>query len=233
MRFNKREKISIAINIVLFLVVIFLIYKGGYIHKLISKKEPYFNTQYEQRVTTFDAYETKQADIVFIGDSLTQRCDFRELLGNENIVTRGIDADTTRGVLERLDGIINLKPKKVFLLIGVNDISLGFTENESVKNYKEIISRLKNELEEVQIYTISLLPVSRNFRDYKENEFNKQINKYNENLKDIAIDTECIYIDANSKMLDGEYLKDSFTVDGIHLKGDGYKVLKEELIPYI
>src|SRR5271165_596600 len=73
----------------------------------------------------FALSKIQSAPIVMLGDSLTEGGPWRELTGCLYLVNRGIGGDTSGGVLARLDEIIALKPRAVFLMIGVNDISLG------------------------------------------------------------------------------------------------------------
>lgn len=227
---NKKILLLCIINAILFVMVTILVIKGGYISKIFNKAE-FVNNQYEARVTTFNAYETKDVDTVFIGDSITQRCDFGELFGDSNIVSRGIDSDTTEGMLKRIDDIINIKPEKVFILAGVNDISLEFETETTLNNYKSIINKLKEN--NIEVYCLSVLPVTQSFREYKNNEFNKAINSLNKEIEKLSGQLNLMYIDLNSKLLNGEYLNDEYSIDGIHLNGVGYKVIKENLKEFV
>ena len=62
---------------------------------------------------------------LFLGDSLTEYGNWRELFPGLDIKNRGIAGDTTDGVLHRLDGITALSPDKIFLMIGINDLLMG------------------------------------------------------------------------------------------------------------
>src|SRR5829696_483482 len=65
------------------------------------------------------------AEIVMLGDSLTDWGNWNELLPGLSLINRGIAGDTSAGVITRLGEIIQRKPNVVALMIGVNDILQG------------------------------------------------------------------------------------------------------------
>ena len=58
------------------------------------------------------------SDIVFLGNSITDGCEWAELFENRHVKNRGISGDRSGWLLERLDSIIAAHPKKLFLMIG-------------------------------------------------------------------------------------------------------------------
>jgi lysophospholipase L1-like esterase len=59
---------------------------------------------------------------VFFGNSITEFGDWKRLLKDSGVVNRGIAADNTFGMLERLPEVIALKPKALYIEAGINDI---------------------------------------------------------------------------------------------------------------
>ena len=59
-----------------------------------------------------------------------------------NVINRGISGDNSYGVFHRLDAVLALKPKKIFLLIGVNDIKRGTPLDIIANNYERIIQKV-------------------------------------------------------------------------------------------
>ena len=57
---------------------------------------------YEFKVQLYESYPKSKNDIVFLGNSITDRVDWNELLGKSNVRNRGISGDITFGVLQRL-----------------------------------------------------------------------------------------------------------------------------------
>jgi len=68
---------------------------------------------YLQRVSFFAAHPLQPGDIAFLGDSLTAGGNWDELFPGLPIRNRGINADTTVGALQRLDGITRGQPKAI------------------------------------------------------------------------------------------------------------------------
>ena len=90
----------------------------------LSAQEVYqYNQFYYQRATLFEKLPIDSDDIVFLGNSITNGCEWHELFNNPNIKNRGISSDVSMGVYDRLDPIIKGKPAKIFLMIGINDIA--------------------------------------------------------------------------------------------------------------
>ena len=94
------------------------------------QNDPY----YKHKVSQFEMLKDKnEAKIMMLGDSITDEGEWSELWG-EVVQNRGISGDTTSGVLDRLS-TVSPSIKQVFIMIGVNDIMRGKSENEVFENY--------------------------------------------------------------------------------------------------
>jgi hypothetical protein len=93
-----------------------------------------FTTYYHQRVSMFKKLPMTQGDIIFLGNSITEGGSWGELFGDEKVKNRGISGDFTVGVMQRMDEIVQRKPSKVFLMIGINDLSRNISPDSIVKN---------------------------------------------------------------------------------------------------
>jgi lysophospholipase L1-like esterase len=178
------------------------------------------------KVEMFRSFPNAATDIIFLGNSITAGTDFSELLGKPNLRNRGISGDITFGVLERLDEITEGKPAKVFILIGINDISRNIPDSVIVRNYAAMIRRIKKESPKTKIYFHTLMPVNNEFTQFK-NHYNKDehILFVNKQLKSLAARERITLIDLYPHFLDGDgKLDKKFTVDGLHLNAAGYKV---------
>lgn len=78
-----------------------------------------------QKRSLFEQLPIRGNDIVFLGNSITDGCEWAELFNNRHIKNRGISADRSGWLLDRLDPIVNGHPKKLFLMIGTNDLAAG------------------------------------------------------------------------------------------------------------
>ena len=70
-------------------------------------------TFYDQRATLFEVLPMDSTNIVFLGNSITNGCEWHELFNNPRIVNRGISGDIAMGIVDRLDPLIKGKPAKV------------------------------------------------------------------------------------------------------------------------
>lgn len=178
------------------------------------------------KVDLFRSYPNAAKDIIFLGNSITAGVDWVELLGNPVVRNRGISGDITFGVLERLHEVTEGAPAKVFILIGINDISRNIPDSVIVDNYRRLIQRIKRESPKTKIYFQTLMPVNNTFTQFK-NHYNKDehILFVNESLKALAAAEKITLIDLYPHFLDSEKKLDKkYTIDGLHLNAEGYKV---------
>jgi len=190
---------------------------------------------YSVQVKQFRTYPNSKNDIIFLGNSITARAQWNELLQLPMAKNRGISGDTTFGILERLDEITEGQPSKIFLLIGINDISRNFPDDQILKNYREIISRIQDESSETKIYIETILPVNKSFNVYKRH-YNKDehILYINDELRKMASEMAVILIDIYPVFLDAQNrLEAKFTDEGLHLNEKGYLKWAKILKPYL
>ncbi|MGG6838557.1 UNVERIFIED_CONTAM: lipase [Streptococcus canis] len=178
---------------------------------------------------------TKRGGIVFAGDSLVEFFPLKKAFGVElPLVNRGIAGIDSQWLLTHCeDQITDLEPEKVFLLIGCNDIGLGYDENHIVKTIVELINHIRSHSIYSQIYLLSLLPVSQN-PDYQATvkvRTNTVINTINQELSMIpAIE----FIDVNACLKDSEGgLSGENTLDGLHLNFQAYDKIAQVIKDYL
>jgi lysophospholipase L1-like esterase len=181
--------------------------------------------KYKELVAKFKEEPKSKKDIVFLGNSITAGTDWAKLLNLPQARNRGISGDISFGVLERLQDVIDGKPAKVFILIGINDISRNIPDSVILRNYKTIISRIRKGSKKTQIYFNTLLPVNSSFEKFK-NHYGKDehILWLNDEIRQLAaknvtiVDLYPIFTDEN------KHLKANLTKDGLHLIPAGYDV---------
>ncbi len=189
---------------------------------------------FEMKVEQFRAFPNAGTDIIFLGNSITDYTDWNELLNLEEARNRGISGDITFGVLERLDEVTEGKPSKIFILIGINDISRNIPDSIILTNYKKIIRRIKKESPETKIYFNTLLPVNNSFTDRAHFNKDEHILFVNEELKKLGVAEKISVIDIHPHFLDaGKRLDKKYTYDGLHLDMRGYQKWASLLNPYI
>lgn len=187
---------------------------------------------WELKVGEFKSFPNSSKDIIFLGNSITAGIDWMELLGRTDVRNRGISGDITFGILERLGEVTEGRPSKVFILIGINDISRNIPDSIILSNYQKIIERIKKESPSTKIFFQTLLPVNNEFTQFK-NHYNKDehILFVNDELKKLAAKEKIGLIDLYPHFLNADKKLDKkFTIDGLHLNAEGYKVWKDILM---
>jgi hypothetical protein len=126
-----------------------------------------FGTYYNQRLTLFEKLPDTKGEIIFLGNSITDGSEWCELLGNPKVKNRGISGDITEGVLFRLNEVTRSKPAKVFLLIGINDLSRGVSKDTVFSNICKIADRIRKDSPKTKVFVQSILPVNDSFGLFK------------------------------------------------------------------
>jgi lysophospholipase L1-like esterase len=190
---------------------------------------------YHLKSELFKSFPNSKKDIIFLGNSITAGVDWMELLGNPRARNRGISGDITFGVLQRLDEVTEGQPAKVFVLIGINDISRNIPDNVILDNYKKIVTRIKSASPRTKVYIQTLMPVNNTFTQHK-NHYNKDehIKAVNDGLKALAQEEHVTLVDLHPHFLDSEgRMNKEYTEDGLHLNAEGYKVWRDALKGYL
>lgn len=203
----------------------------------LSAQEVYhYNLFYYQRATLFEKLPVDSDDIIFLGNSITNGCEWHELLDNPNVKNRGISSDVAMGVYDRLEPIVQGKPAKIFLMIGINDVSHDLSTDSIVGNIARIVRKIRHDSPATQLYIQSMLPTNDSFGQYRKIVGKApQIIEINQRLKQLAPAEQCTYIDLYSHLTapGSTDLNPAYTNDGLHLLGDAYLVWKEVLQPYL
>lgn len=216
------EKIICKLFVLLLLPVVIKAQTGK---SIASYDTSYNNYLYDSRVEYFRGLPVSDGEIVFVGNSITHWGDWAELLGNHKVRNRGIAGDISYGVLARLDEILARKPKKIFLMIGVNDIGRGIPLQNTLGIYERILLKIISDSPSSRIFVQSVLPINDTLINRKYyTGTNTQISTMNKSLARLASKYNIPYIDLYTLFLDesGRQMKALFTYDGIHLSAKGY-----------
>jgi lysophospholipase L1-like esterase len=157
-------------------------------------------------------------------------------MSNKHLVNRGISGDNVSGVFDRLDEITKGNPKKIFLKIGINDVSHHQTSDFIVSRIAEIVEKIKSDSPHTQVYIQSLLPINESIGIYTRlNGRSNQITEINTKLKALAKNWNLAYIDLYPLFTEPgtQTLRANLTGDGLHISEEGYKIWREELKKYL
>ncbi len=194
-----------------------------------------FPAYYWHSKNMFDNLPDIKGEIIFLGNSITDGGEWFELLGNKKCLNRGISGDVTEGVLLRLPGITRVKPAKIFLLIGINDLARGRSVQDITANYKLILDKIKAETPATEVFIESVLPVNYGtVRMASLKDKTVLILELNANLRALSADYNYTYVDLFTLMADSNNnLPKKYSVDGLHLTYAAYKVWADAIREYV
>lgn len=231
---NKRSSLKASIALNIFLIVLIMTgiwYAFAFAEKLQEQHQARHANYIAEKKAAFAASPLEQVDVVFVGDSITDNGAWDEYFPGYIVANRGVRSDQTLHVFDRIDGVIALRPTKIFLMVGVNDLGMGRTPQELVATYARILDRLESELPEAQVYIQSILPVA---EGYHVPGINPGADEANAMLADLAEQRGHTFLNVRELFArEGGSLSMEFSHDGIHLSGDAYTRWRDFLRPYI
>lgn len=201
--------------------------------------------------------------IIFFGDSITDcNRDYSASIGTENqlgdgyvkqinselflkfgykfqIINLGINGNRSIDLLDRIDDVIKLKPQKVFIMVGINDVWRHFDakfenilqvdETLFEQSYKKIIQILLNN--NIQIYVSSAYYLESNH----SNKMRAKLDNYNIITKDLCNKYKIPFLDLQKEM--DEMLKSYssfvFSSDQVHMNYIGNQLLSKKIYKFI
>ena len=187
----------------------------------------------------------KYGQTVFTGSSLMEMFPINKLLEEHNdsviVYNRGIGGFVSRELLEVINVCaIDLKPSKIFINIGTNDLSdRGIPISELIDNYDRIISEIEARLPETIIYLMAYYPVNyeaadENMKECLKIRNNEKIRAANVEVKKLAERHSQRYININKNLMDEQgRLKAEYTIEGLHINEDGYRAIYDDIIAYV
>ncbi len=193
--------------------------------KVLGIKIPEPISHYQEKIIEFALKKAENDKVVFVGDSITEGWLTVPYL-SKSVLDYGIAGDVTTGVLNRVEQIINAKPKKVLINIGVNDLS---TKNALVvSNYRKILERLVQELPPQNVICCAVRPVNYLLPLvvglYSDN---VPIRNLNLSIKNMCSELGCVFEPETYSVhvipwTPDEIMNPEHTVDGLHLSPLGY-----------
>ncbi|WP_312741223.1 GDSL-type esterase/lipase family protein [Sphingobacterium multivorum] len=196
----------------------------------------YANWYYQQRMAYFEQSPTIKGAIVFLGNSITERAEWQELLADSKypVLNRGIGGDNSFGILARIDEVLRGRPRAIFLMDGINDQFRKLPQDVSVNNYKRIIKRIKKISPKTLIYLQSALPINEELtkEPYTKGR-NVLVPILNEKLRQLVAVENIPFVDLCPLFQDNEgRLNAIYSADGVHLIPSAYikwvQLLKEK-----
>lgn len=168
--------------------------------------------------------------IVFMGNSITEGWSRLrpEFFANKPYVNRGISGQTTPQMLIRFkQDVIDLKPKVVVILAGINDIAqnTGPTTPEAIMDNLSGMALLAK-ANGIKVILCSVLPAY-DFPWKPGLEPAEKVVELNKLIKEFAVKNNIHYVDYYSATVDSRKgMKKEYASDEVHPTVEGYKVME-------
>ncbi len=199
----------------------------------LRRAEWFQNVWRDRRAAWAKLRDRDQGAVVFLGDSITQGWGggLAAAFPGMKVANRGINGDTSRGVLLRLkDDVLALNPSAIVLLIGTNDIEEGATPEIIAGNVALILAAVHAHDPRTPVILSQVMPSSATMKRPAD-----QVKALNAallaavkaNRQVTVLDTWRLFADAS-----GDALADEFP-DLLHLNEAGYAKWAAALRPLL
>jgi lysophospholipase L1-like esterase len=215
--------------------VCFIILVGSWImvhYKLwerisIFATQPVFGKNWKNEVDKQKTlYKHTDADLIFLGDSHMEQCEWQEIFPESRTANRGIGGESTEGLLARISV---LHPGDystlVFLQIGINDLLGGRKPADVLESYKYILDKVADK-------QYSIIPTLVFYVRYIP-DVNPAVSELNVLLEAEFLKRKIPFIDLNQNVAENETLMNRYSSDGVHLSADGYRKWTEKMKLFI
>lgn len=160
-------------------------------------------------------------DYMILGDSRAEGFKVYEFISDSQVLAdRG---DKITNILDHEKEIITFNPSVIIFSYGLNDIGQYVSADDYVKEYSEVLSKLKSKLPNTQFYINSIIP---KLSEKSSGDSITFTNKVEEMCKEQGYG----YIDCTAL---SDENKNLYEQDGVHFKSDFYPIWAEYIIKTI
>ncbi|PTO71678.1 SGNH/GDSL hydrolase family protein [Vibrio splendidus] len=166
------------------------------------------------------------ADLVMFGDSITEWAPWADIFRDVSMVNRGLAGDTTTGMLRRIDTTLNVKPKVVCFMAGINDLAQGYDVDHIYQNYIDMLKVWQEN--DIRILVQSTLYVGSKLQG-----LNPSVELLNTKISEYCAQQGIAFLDVNSVLSPNQLLSNEYSCDDLHLNAKAYQVWAEVLQPTV
>ena len=166
------------------------------------------------------------ADLVMFGDSITEWAPWADIFRDVSMVNRGLAGDTTTGMLRRIDTTLNVKPKLVCFMAGINDLAQGYDVDHIYQNYIDMLKVWQEN--DIRILVQSTLYVGSKLQG-----LNPSVELLNSKISEYCSQQGIAFLDVNSVLSPNQLLSNEYSCDDLHLNAKAYQVWAEVLQPTV
>ncbi|MFA0548785.1 SGNH/GDSL hydrolase family protein [Vibrio splendidus] len=166
------------------------------------------------------------ADLVMFGDSITEWAPWADIFRDVSMVNRGLAGDTTTGMLRRIDTTLNVKPKLVCFMAGINDLAQGYDVDHIYQNYIDMLKVWQEN--DIRILVQSTLYVGSKLQG-----LNPSVELLNSKISEYCSQQGIAFLDVNSVLSPNQLLSNEYSCDDLHLNAKAYQAWSKVLQPKI
>ena len=186
----------------------------------MSAADPFRSHRYD----VFKVLPLNDQSIVFVGNSITNMHEWWEAFGSDgNIVNRGVWGTFIGETVQHIEAVAMGKPKKVFFMVGTNDLGKNGSRNidDIIENTRIMVERLQKVSPATEIYIQGILPSV-------YNRVLEQLEETNVRLKELCDEYGITYVDLWNDLF--SLTRDNtHTLDGLHMKASGYQIWTKKI----
>lgn len=185
-----------------------------------------FGDYYDCRLAAHRKAGIPAGATVWLGDSITEQGWWSYLTSERNMINLGIGGDTTPGMLARLPEILDAAPSKIFLMVGVNDISGNRPVEEVADNVRKMLVMVKERAPQCVVYLQSVITPNNDVLAYPYAAGKQRLTaELNERYKALCDEGLAVWVDIASLLHNekGE-VREELTKDGIHIHPEAYEI---------
>jgi lysophospholipase L1-like esterase len=181
--------------------------------------------------------ENPNAELLFIGDSITQGWEgnggkdtWQKYYGGRKAINLGIGGDRTQHVLWRLQNgnLEGIKPKAAVVMIGTNNSNKeDNTAGDIVEGVAAIVKELREKQPQMKILLLAIFPRGQTFSPQRG-----KLTQVNQVLQKLDDGKDVFFLDFGHRFLemDGSLPKEIMP-DYLHLSQKGYEIWAEAIEP--
>lgn len=166
------------------------------------------------------------ADLVMFGDSITEWAPWADIFRDVSMVNRGLAGDTTTGMLRRIDTTLNVKPKLVCFMAGINDLAQGYDVEHIYQNYIDMLKVWQEN--DIRILVQSTLYVGSKLQG-----LNPLVELLNSKISEYCSQQGIAFLDVNSVLSPNQLLSNEYSCDDLHLNAKAYQAWSKVLQPKV
>jgi lysophospholipase L1-like esterase len=165
---------------------------------------------------------------ILAGDSISLWFPNELLPTERHWLNQGISGETSAGLLRRLALFDQTQPQTIFVMIGINDLLKGVSDQTLLANQQLILQELQAAHPQAQIVLQSILPHAKTSSWEGSSRLqavpNRRIQALNTQLEEMSRQAGAYFLDLYPLFANSEgYLRPELSTDGLHLSPQGYQ----------